>query len=116
MKESGAEKFWERFDKERKAKNLSIKTITETLGLSYPLLITQRSRQIFPSLLVACKIAKVLGSTVEYLTTGEKMVQMSGSVDSGDFGIPYDVVVALSRSTKEDLQLVRRIYRLPTES
>lgn len=119
MKEAGAEKFWERFDKERKSKGFSIKSITERLDLSYPLLITQRSRQIYPSVTTACKIAKILDTTVEYLTTGEELVNMAeesrGAQGANQKLIPLDVVLAMSHSSEEDLKLVRRIYRLPAE-
>ncbi len=120
MKEAGAEKFWERFDKERKAKGFSIKSITERLDLSYPLLITQRSRQIYPSVTTACKIAKILDTTVEYLTTGEELVNMAeesrGAQGANQKLIPLDVVLAMSHSSEEDMKLVRRIYRLPAEN
>ena len=119
MKGAGAEKFWERFDRERKAKGFSIKSITERLDLSYPLLITQRSRQIYPSVTTACKIAKTLGTTVEYLTTGEELVNMAeeskGTQGANQKLIPLDVVLAMSHSSEEDMRLVRRIYRLPAE-
>ncbi|MFA6845546.1 MAG: hypothetical protein WCR02_07465 [Sphaerochaetaceae bacterium] len=116
MKEAGAEKFWERFDKQRKSVGISIKVLTEKLDLSYPLLITQRSRTIYPSVLTACKIAKILGTTVEYLTTGEQisvdMGQRVGVAQEEQKLIPLDVVLAMSHSTDEDMKLVRRIYRL----
>ncbi len=119
MKEAGAEKFWERFDRERKSKGISIKSITERLDLSYPLLITQRSRQIFPSVTTACKIAKILDTTVEYLITGEELVNLvedsMGIQGSSQKLIPLDVVLAMSHSSEEDMKLVRRIYRLPSD-
>lgn len=116
MKEAGAEQFWERFDKQRKSVGISIKAMTEKLGLSYPLLITQRSRNIYPSVSTACKIAKILGTTVEYLTTGEQvsvdMGQREGVAQTEQKMIPLDVVLALSHSSDDDMKLVRRIYRL----
>lgn len=114
MKTTNAEKFWERFDKQRRLVNISIKTITEQLGLSYPLLITQRSRQIYPSVTTACKLAKILGTTVEYLTTGEELVDVGNpDGEGGSKLVPLDIVLALSHATPEDLTLVRRLFRLP---
>lgn len=114
MKEVGAEEFWERFDQQRKKTGLSIKEITEKLGLSYPLLITQRSRKIFPSITCACKIAKIVGTTVEYLATGERSgVVLEKPIQAGEERmLPLDIIVALARSSDEDLKLVRRIYGL----
>lgn len=118
MKEAGAEHFWERFDKQRKSVGISIKAMTEKLGLSYPLLITQRSRNIYPSVMTACKIAKIMGTTVEYLATGEQvsvdMGQREGVAQEEQKLIPLDVVLAMSHSSDEDMKLVRRIYRLST--
>lgn len=119
MKEAGADKFWERFDKQRKNVGISIKTITEKLGISYPLLITQRSRQIYPSVTTACKIAKILGTTVEYLATGEQLVDMSQQgiiTQDGHSLVPLDIALALSHASNEDLKLVRRIFRLSSEA
>jgi transcriptional regulator with XRE-family HTH domain len=100
MKEAGAEEFWGRFDKQRKSVGISIKALTEKLGLSYPLLITQRSRNIYPPVLTACKIAKFLGTTVEYLATGEQVSvdlgQGDGSSHEEQKLIPLDVVLAMS--------------------
>jgi transcriptional regulator with XRE-family HTH domain len=120
MKEAGAEEFWGRFDKQRKSVGISIKALTEKLGLSYPLLITQRSRNIYPPVLTACKIAKFLGTTVEYLATGEQVSvdlgQGDGSSHEEQKLIPLDVVLAMSHSSDEDMKLVRRIYRLSNPS
>ena len=114
MKEVGADEFWDRFDQQRKKSGLSIKEITEKLGLSYPLLITQRSRKIFPSITCACKIAKITGTTVEYLATGEQSgASLEEPIPAGEERmLPLDVVLALARSSDEDLKLVRRIYGL----
>ncbi|MCH3918908.1 MAG: hypothetical protein LKE39_00135 [Sphaerochaeta sp.] len=114
MKEEEAKAFWQRFDEQRKKSGLSIKEITDKLDLSYPLLITQRSRGIFPSITTACKIAKLIRTSVEYLATGEEPgVGAGGPVKPGEERmLPLDIVIALARSSDDDLKLVRRIYGL----
>lgn len=114
----GAEKFWERFDKQRKIEGCSIKDIAEKCEVSYPLLITQRSRNIFPSVVTACKVALMLRTTVEYLTTGKQItVSMSERKHVPETGreVPLDILMALASSSEEDMKLVRRVYRLNDE-
>lgn len=63
-----AREFWNRFDSLRGSR--TVKNIAESIGEEYELIRVQRTRMRTPKLHIAVKLAKEIGSTVEYLVTG----------------------------------------------
>lgn len=63
--------FYERVKKLVKANNLSLIPLLDSLGLTYETYRGQRRHNNLPRADEAVKIAKALGTTVEYLVTGE---------------------------------------------
>jgi hypothetical protein len=64
-----AREFWSRVDVMRGSR--TVKNIAETIGIEYELIRVQRTRHRTPRLTIAVAIAKELGTTVEYLASGE---------------------------------------------
>ena len=70
MKDEGlAVAFWNRVDKFWQDR--SLKEFSAASGVDYVLLLNWRTKKRLPSLEHACAISKVLGTTIEYLVTGE---------------------------------------------
>jgi transcriptional regulator with XRE-family HTH domain len=70
MKDEGlAVAFWNRVDKFWQDR--SLKEFSAATGVDYVLLLNWRTKKRLPSLEHACAISKVLGTTIEYLVTGE---------------------------------------------
>lgn len=51
---------------------MSIKSLAEMTGINYRTLQNQMSRDISPDVYTSVKIAKALGTSVEFLVTGEE--------------------------------------------
>lgn len=64
------EGFWQRVDELRG--RLTIREVAEQAGISEPSVQTTRAVKAQPKFQMAYPIAKVLGTTLEYLYTGEK--------------------------------------------
>lgn len=71
--------FWNRFDALRGSR--TIKDIANAIGIDYELVRVQRTRYRTPKLGLAVNLANELGTTVEYLATGE------------NGGIPFSLVL-----------------------
>ena len=63
-----AREFWNRFDSLRGAR--TVKSIAESIEVDYELIRVQRTRMRTPRITLAVKLAKEIGTTVEYLVNG----------------------------------------------
>lgn len=64
-------KFWERFETQMKALSLTKKEVAATTGIAYGTFINYSTLDRLPKTEEAVKIAKAIGTTVEYLVSGE---------------------------------------------
>ena len=64
--------FWDSVKTCAKEKALSIKSLAEMTGINYRTLQNQMSRDISPDVYTSVKIAQALGTSVEFLVTGEE--------------------------------------------
>lgn len=91
--------FWIRVD------NLwqghSLKEFAYSAEIDYVLLLNWRTKKRLPALEQACRIAKILGTTVEFLITGQDPEIPSAHL--------RDIVRKLESSSELDLELVRRV-------
>lgn len=94
--------FWERVD--ALSKSRSLKEFAYSVDVNYTLLLNWRTKKRLPALEQACRIAKVLGTTVEFLITGRDPEIPSAHL--------RDIVRKLETSSEFDLELVRRVLRL----
>ena len=60
---------------------MSIKILAEMTGINYRTLQNQMSRDISPDVYTSVKIAQALGTSVEYLVTGEESNQYKVQLD-----------------------------------
>ena len=73
--------FWDSVKTCAKEKALSIKILAEMTGINYRTLQNQMSRDISPDVYTSVKIAQALGTSVEYLVTGEESNQYKVQLD-----------------------------------
>ena len=73
--------FWDSVKTCAKEKALSIKILAEMTGINYRTLQNQMSRDISPDVYTSVKIPQALGSSVEYLVTGEESNQYKVQLD-----------------------------------
>lgn len=64
--------FWDNVKEKLKTNNLSLKNLSDTTELNYRTLQNQIGRNIIPDAITSVKIAQSLGTTVEFLVTGEE--------------------------------------------
>ena len=73
--------FWDSVKTCAKEKALSIKILAEMTGINYRTLQNQMSRDISPDVYTSVKIAQALGTSVEFLVTGEESNQYKVQLD-----------------------------------
>lgn len=101
-KEETARSFWSRVDDLWGGKPL--KDLASDCQVDYVLFLNWRTKHRLPDLVSACNIAHVLDTCTEYLTFGHRNM---------DNGVPRDVFQKLKTASSEDLELVRRVLRMP---
>jgi len=104
-KEEAARSFWNRVDDLWSEKPL--KDLASSCQVDYVLFLNWRTKHRLPDLVSACNLAQVLGTCTEYLTFGHR--------DLEDKNL-RDVMTKLKFASHDDLELVRRVLRMPAAS
>lgn len=69
--------FWDRMGKLLKSKNLTIKDFSNLIEVNPSVVDSWKNRGVMPKADIACKAAKVLNTSVEYLIGGDRSVLAS---------------------------------------
>lgn len=103
MKDEGlAVAFWNRVDK--LWQDRSLKDFSASTGIDYVLLLNWRTKKRLPSLEHACSISTLLGTTIEYLVTGEDPDAPAERIQQ--------IVKRLESADDVDIELVRRVLHM----
>ena len=70
-KELSAFLFWERVDKIRNQKEITLEQLAATIGIKHQSIRDQRSKDLIPKSETLYRISKALDTPMEYLLTGE---------------------------------------------
>ena len=103
MKKLEGYAFWRNVDYCLGCRNIA--DLARESNISYNTIRNQRSQNTLPNGFDMLSIAKVLGTTVEYLMTGEEPPPRHTSYD--------DIIERLNNSTREERDMVRRMLGLP---
>ena len=87
-----ADSFWERVNTLIKSKKTKQQDVAEACGLSYQTFRGWITRSTYPDALQTVKIAKCLGTSVEYLVTG---------TDSNEYKVQLDQLKQALRNLSE---------------
>jgi len=77
--------FWKRFDIQAKALSLSKKEVAALAGISYASFVNYATKDRIPKTEEAVKIAKAIGTSVEYLVSGDEAPLEEERTKSCDF-------------------------------
>jgi len=91
--------FWTRY-KEFAGKDLPI---INTTGVSSSTLSTWKTNKQYPRADVACKIAKTLSTTVEYLVTGEEAANLVFTSTA------LEIALILKKLNEEELNILKSV-------
>lgn len=80
--EYNAENFWRTVRAISKTKNITQDLICQTCGISISTFRHWIGRNVYPDALQTYNIAKTLGTSVEYLVTGEESSQTEDKINS----------------------------------
>lgn len=99
--------FWENVDDELKYKNISRKELAAKIGFAVSGISLGITNKSCPGADVACKIAKELGVTVEYLVSGDE----DGCVDAQNSKTIRRLTQELRHLNSYDLETVSMLVR-----
>ena len=104
--ECNAYEFWKRVDAYNPCNNT--RELCKRIGLDYWNTMQQRSKEIIPKPPELLKISKALGKTIDFLLTGEERRDYSPRIDRIARECQF-------YATNEDLMLIERILRIPSD-
>ena len=105
MKKLEGYAFWRNVDYCLGCRNIA--DLARESNISYNTIRNQRSQNTLPNGFDMLSIAKVLGTTMEYLMTGEAPASLPVTMEGMD-----DIVEALAHATLDERNMVRRIFGL----
>lgn len=105
-KEDAARSFWNRVDDLWCGKPL--KDLAMQSQVDYVLFLNWRTKHRFPDVVSACHLSKALSTSVEHLVLG-----IAKKIDNEKYG---DIVNHLKKASDQDLELVRRVLRMPDQT
>jgi len=94
--------FWNRFDSLRNGR--TVKDIANSIGVEYELIRVQRTRYRIPKASIVVLLARELGTTTEFLVTGENNDQLPSYLRA--------IVNRLLIADEVDVQMVQRILKI----
>ena len=104
-KEDAARSFWNRVDDLWCGKPL--KDLALQSNVDYVLFLNWRTKHRLPDVISACHLSRVLSTTVEHLVLG-----VARKLDNDRYG---DIIECIKSSPDQDLELVRRVLRIPEQ-
>jgi transcriptional regulator with XRE-family HTH domain len=101
--------FWKRIDDlKNKSRFETIKELAEFAGIDYTRIKNQRSDNRLPKLEDAYNLAKALATSTDYLISGEHNSTIPEKISP--------IIPLLIASSDEDLELIKRVLRIPSAS
>ena len=102
--------FWDRMGKLLENKNLTIKDFSNLIEVNPSVVDSWKNRGVMPRADVACKAAKVLNTSVEYLISGDR------SVLASDYIVPVlnQELSAGKGSLLPDEDIIQGLVKLPS--
>lgn len=107
LEDSHAREFWLRVNGLLTKHGMTKQDLARATGINYGTLTNKSSgaTYVFPNVEASHAIADALGTTVEYLMTGEEPPPRHTSYD--------DIIARLDIATPEECDMVRRMLGLP---